>query len=184
MRRCEPSASHRDDVCGHGAILAPGDRPARSRITFGLVTDLTIGIVGGGQLARMMNEAATPLGLKVALLAEAPGVSAAQVVPDAVVGDYTDEATLLAFAREVDALTFDHEHVPAGLLRACADAGVAVRPGPDALLYAQDKAAMRARLTGLGVPCPDWRVVDTPADLVAFGDETGWPVINPVRSTP
>ena len=122
------------------------------------MTDLTIGIVGGGQLARMMNEAATPLGIKVALLAEAPGVSAAQVVPDAVVGDYTDEATLLDFARGVDALTFDHEHVPAALLRACSDAGIAARPGPDALRYAQDKAAMRARLSDMGVPCPAWRV--------------------------
>ncbi|MFT3875491.1 MAG: 5-(carboxyamino)imidazole ribonucleotide synthase [Propioniciclava sp.] len=149
----------------------------RSQITSGLVTDVMIGIVGGGQLARMMNEAATPLGLRVALLAEAPGVSAAQVVPDAVVGDYTDEATLLAFARGVDALTFDHEHVPAVVLRACVDAGVAVRPGPDALLYAQDKAAMRARLSEMGVPCPAWRVVATPADLIAFGDEIGWPII-------
>ena len=141
------------------------------------MTDLTIGIVGGGQLARMMNEAATPLGITVALLAEAPGVSAAQVVPDAVVGDYTDEATLLDFARGVDALTFDHEHVPAALLRACADAGIAARPGPDALLFAQDKAAMRHKLTGMGVPCPAWRVTRTPAELIAFGDEIGWPLI-------
>ncbi|MBK8461528.1 MAG: 5-(carboxyamino)imidazole ribonucleotide synthase [Nigerium sp.] len=125
----------------------------------------------------MMNEAATPLGIKVALLAEAPGVSAAQVVPDAVVGDYTDEATLLDFARGVDALTFDHEHVPAALLRACSDAGIAARPGPDALRYAQDKAAMRARLSDMGVPCPAWRVVSSPADLTAFGDTIGWPLI-------
>jgi 5-(carboxyamino)imidazole ribonucleotide synthase len=80
------------------------------------VTDLTIGIVGGGQLARMMNEAATPLGLGVRLLAEAPQTAAAQVVPDATVGDYTDAATLSDFAADVTAVTFDHEHVPTGLL--------------------------------------------------------------------
>ncbi|MDO5535415.1 MAG: 5-(carboxyamino)imidazole ribonucleotide synthase [Propionibacteriaceae bacterium] len=141
------------------------------------VTDLTIGIVGGGQLARMMNEAATPLGLGVRLLAEAAGTSAAQVVPDAEVGDYTDPATLTAFARGVDALTFDHEHVPTDLLRALADAGVAVRPGPDALLYAQDKAAMRERLTDLGIPAPAWRVTRTPEEFIAFGEEIGWPLI-------
>ncbi len=137
----------------------------------------TIGIIGGGQLARMMQAAAIGLGLRVRLLAEGPAVSAAQVVPDTVVGDYTDPATVHSFAAGCDAVTFDHEHVPTGILHDLERAGVAVRPGPDALVHAQDKAVMRARLSALGVPCPDWRVVDTPADLVAFGDETGWPVI-------
>ena len=141
------------------------------------MTDLTIGIVGGGQLARMMNEAATPLGLGVRLLAEAEGTSAAQVVPGTDVGDYTDAATLGAFARGVDAVTFDHEHVPTDLLRGLQDAGTAVRPGPDALVYAQDKAAMRERLTGLDIPAPAWRVTRTPEEFVAFGDEIGWPLI-------
>ena len=141
------------------------------------MTDLTIGIVGGGQLARMMNEAATPLGLTVRLLAEADGTSGAQVVPGAQVGDYTDEATLAAFAAGADAITFDHEHVPTDLLHRLQDAGVAVRPGPDALVYAQDKAAMRERLTALGIPAPAWRVTRTPEEFVAFGDEIGWPLI-------
>ncbi len=141
------------------------------------MTDLTIGIVGGGQLARMMNEAATPLGLAVRLLAEAEGVSAARVVPGAQVGDYTDAATLAAFAIGADAVTFDHEHVPTALLTQLQDAGVAVRPGPAALVYAQDKAAMRERLTALGIPAPAWRVTRTPEEFVAFGDEVGWPLI-------
>ena len=141
------------------------------------MTDLTIGIVGGGQLARMMNEAATPLGLQVRLLAEAEGTSAAQVVPGALVGDYTDAPTLSAFAVGTDAVTFDHEHVPTHLLRQLQDAGVAVRPGPDALLYAQDKAAMRERLTDLDIPAPAWRVTATVEEFIAFGDEVGWPVI-------
>ena len=135
------------------------------------MTDLTIGIVGGGQLARMMNEAATPLGLGVRLLAEAEGTSAAQVVPGTDVGDYTDAATLGAFARGVDAVTFDHEHVPTDLLRGLQDAGTAVRPGPDALVYAQDKAAMRERLTGLDIPAPAWRVTRTPEEFVPFTRE-------------
>ena len=141
------------------------------------MTDLTIGIVGGGQLARMMNEAATPLGLQVRLLAEAEGVSAAQVVPGAQVGDYTDGATITAFAEGADAVTFDHEHVPTALLQQLQDAGVAVHPGPAALVFAQDKAAMRERLTTLGIPAPAWRVTRTPAEFVAFGDEIGWPLI-------
>ena len=141
------------------------------------MTDLTIGIVGGGQLARMMNEAATPLGLGVHLLAEAEGTSAAQVVPGARVGDYTDAETLAAFAHGVDAVTFDHEHVPTARLQELVDAGVAVRPGPDALVFAQDKAAMRERLGALGIPAPTWRVTRTVEEFVAFGEEIGWPLI-------
>ncbi len=141
------------------------------------MTDLTIGIVGGGQLARMMNEAATPLGLRVRLLAEAPQTAAAQVVPDTTVGDYADAATLSDFAADVTAVTFDHEHVPTGLLAELEASGTPVRPGPTALEFAQDKAAMRARLSALGVPCPAWRVVATPQELADFAAETGWPVI-------
>lgn len=142
-----------------------------------MTLDLTIGIIGGGQLARMMYEAATPLGLGVKLLAEAPGVSAALVVPDAVVADYTDADAVVAFGRGLAAVTFDHEHVPAVVLRALEASGVPVRPGPDALMHAADKAVMRARMTALGVPCPRWRVTADAAELVAFGDEIGWPVI-------
>jgi 5-(carboxyamino)imidazole ribonucleotide synthase len=135
----------------------------------------SVGIVGGGQLARMMHQAAISLGIDVRLLAEGDGVSAAQVVPGAFVGDYTDHDDLVRFAAGVQALTFDHEHVPTRHLRALD--GVAVRPGPDALQYAQDKAAMRERLTGLGVDCPAFKVCADADDAVAFGDQQGWPII-------
>ncbi|MFV0406416.1 MAG: 5-(carboxyamino)imidazole ribonucleotide synthase [Propioniciclava sp.] len=141
------------------------------------MAQLRIGIIGGGQLARMMVEAATPLGLRLAVLAEGPEVSAAQVVPEARVGDFTDIATVTAFAAGLDALTCDHEHVPPAVLTAVAEAGVAVRPGPQALLHASDKAVMRRRLTEMGIPCPRWRVVADPQDLADFGTEHGWPVI-------
>ena len=136
-----------------------------------------IGIVGGGQLARMMHAASIGLGLRISLLAEGPDTSAAQVVADVTVGDYTDPATVLAFARGCEAVTFDHEHVPTAVLRELEATGVAVRPGPDALVHAQDKAVMRRRLAELDVPCPAWRVVATPDELAAFADEVGWPVI-------
>lgn len=142
-----------------------------------MTQDRVIGIVGGGQLARMMYAASIPLGLRVKLLAEGPATSAAQVVPEAEVGDYTDPDVLVAFAAGCDAVTFDHEHVPTDVLRAVAASGVPVRPSADALVHAQDKAVMRARLTELGIPCPAWRVTRTPAELVAFGDEVGWPLI-------
>ncbi|MFL6064812.1 MAG: 5-(carboxyamino)imidazole ribonucleotide synthase [Friedmanniella sp.] len=136
-----------------------------------------VGIIGGGQLARMMYQASIGLGIQVRLLAEGPDVSAAGAVHDVTVGDYTDPATVRAFAERCDAVTFDHEHVPGGLLRDLESAGVVVRPGAQALLHAQDKAVMRERLTALGIPCPEYRVVPDAAALTAFGEEHGWPLI-------
>jgi len=137
----------------------------------------TVGIIGGGQLARMMQAASIGLGINVRLLAEASDSSAARVVHDVTVGDYTDPATVRSFAAGCDVVTFDHEHVPSGLLRDLESAGVLVRPGPAALIHAQDKAIMRDRLNALGAPCPISRVVPDEAALAAFGDELGWPIV-------
>ncbi|WP_326597039.1 5-(carboxyamino)imidazole ribonucleotide synthase [Streptomyces sp. NBC_01803] len=140
-----------------------------------------VGMVGGGQLARMTHEAGIPLGIRFRLLSDTPRDSAAQVVNDVVVGDYRDLDTLRAFARGCDVITFDHEHVPTEHLRALEADGIAVRPGPDALVHAQDKGVMRARLTELGIPCPRHRVVADPADIRRFAEEdtgaTGFPVV-------
>ena len=101
-----------------------------------------VAVIGGGQLARMMAEPAAALGIPLRLLAEAPGVSAAQVIPDHVVGDYTDLATLREVTAGCEVVTFDHEHVPTDHLHAL-ESDLAVRPGPDALVHAQDKGVMR-----------------------------------------
>ncbi|MER6615305.1 5-(carboxyamino)imidazole ribonucleotide synthase [Streptomyces xantholiticus] len=137
-----------------------------------------VGMVGGGQLARMTHEAGIPLGLKFKLLSDTPQDSAAQVVSDVVVGDYRDLDTLLEFARGCDVITFDHEHVPYEHLRALEAQGINVRPGPDALVHAQNKGVMRAKLMEIGVPCPRHRIVADPADAAAFAEEVGgFPVI-------
>ncbi|MBP2360964.1 MULTISPECIES: 5-(carboxyamino)imidazole ribonucleotide synthase [Streptomyces] len=137
-----------------------------------------VGMVGGGQLARMTHEAGIPLGLKFKLLSDTPQDSAAQVVSEVVVGDYRDLETLRAFARGCDVITFDHEHVPTEHLRALEADGIPVRPGPDALVHAQDKGVMRAKLTEIVVPCPRHRIVEDAADVAAFAEEgDGFPVI-------
>ncbi|MDG9703152.1 5-(carboxyamino)imidazole ribonucleotide synthase [Streptomyces sp. DH37] len=147
-----------------------------------------IGMVGGGQLARMTHEAGIPLGIRFKLLSDTPQDSAAQVVRDVVVGDYRDLDTLRDFARGCDVITFDHEHVPTEHLRVLEAEGIPVRPGPDALVHAQDKGVMRARLTEIGVPCPRHRIVTDPADVTRFAREgaardgaaregDGWPVV-------
>lgn len=117
----------------------------------------------------MMQQSAIGLGIDIRLLAEGPDVSAAQVVPDHVVGDYTDLETLRTVVADAPVVTFDHEHVPPEHLRALQAEGHACRPGPDALLYAQDKGSMRERLGALGAPCPRNAIVASVDDLEAFG---------------
>ena len=132
---------------------------------------LRVGVIGGGQLARMMIAPAVELGLDLRVLAEDEGMSA-QLAATAV-GDYRDLDIVRAFAKDVDVVTFDHEHVPQEVLRALVAEGVAVHPGPDALQFAQDKLVMRARLAELGVPQPDWAAVRNVDELQAFLDDHG-----------
>ena len=132
-----------------------------------------VGVVGAGQLARMMQPSAIELGVRLRVLAESPQASAAQVIPDAPVGDHRDPAAVSGFASGCDVLTFDHEHVPGPLLEKLVGEGVSVRPGPEALRHAQDKLVMRRRLTELGLPCPRWRQVHSWDDVVAFAASLG-----------
>jgi len=136
-----------------------------------------VGMVGGGQLARMTHQAAIALGQSLRVLAADPDDGAALVAADLQHGHHTDLAALRAFAKGCDVVTFDHEHVPTEHIRALIAEGVTLLPGPDALLYAQDKQAMRQRLAELEAPAPRWAVLDTAADLERFGAEVGWPVI-------
>jgi 5-(carboxyamino)imidazole ribonucleotide synthase len=136
-----------------------------------------VGMVGAGQLARMTHQAAISLGQSVRVLAAAEDDAAALVAREVILGDHTRYSDLAAFAAGCDVLTFDHEHVPAEHMRALAAAGHALRPGPDALRYAQDKRAMRERLSGLGLPVPQWAAVTGAEDLAAFAEKVGWPVV-------
>jgi 5-(carboxyamino)imidazole ribonucleotide synthase len=132
-----------------------------------------VAVVGGGQLARMLAEPAAALGIPLRLLAEAPGVSAAQVIPDHTVGDYTDLGTLRRLVDGCRVVTFDHEHVPTDHLHALEDSGVAVRPGPGALVHAQDKVVMRDAVARLRLPQPRYRVVESVRDV----EELGFPCV-------
>jgi 5-(carboxyamino)imidazole ribonucleotide synthase len=128
----------------------------------------------------MMVPPAIELGIEIRVLAEGEGMSAA--IAATAVGDYTDLETVRAFARDVDVVTFDHEHVPQAVLRALVEEGVRVHPGPDALQFAQDKLRMRERLGELGIPMPDWARVETPEQLDAFiADHGGRAVVKTAR---
>ena len=132
-----------------------------------------VGMVGGGQLARMTHQAAIALGQSLRVLALAPDDGAALVAPDVRIGRHDDLAALREFAKGCDVVTFDHEHVPGDHIRALAEEGVTLLPGAAALKYAQNKRAMRERLADLGFPVPRW----TAGDLEAFAAEVGWPVV-------
>ena len=136
-----------------------------------------VGIVGGGQLARMCQPPAVALSLTLSVLAESETASAALVVPHSPVGEHTDLEALRTWAAGCDVVTFDHEHVPQEALAALQADGVVIHPGPEALVYAQDKLAMRRRLTELGLPCPRWAQARTAADVEAFAAEVGWPFV-------
>jgi 5-(carboxyamino)imidazole ribonucleotide synthase len=165
-----------ENVTARGEKVTAGGETIAVRLL--AVETPVVGVVGAGQLARMMQQAAIGLGVPLRLLAEAPSASAAQVIADTEVGDHNDLHTLTAWSKGCDVVTFDHEHVPTAHLEALIAAGVACRPGPEALLHAQDKAVMRERLSALGLPCPRHLLVSDADELDAFAQSVGgYPVI-------
>lgn len=133
-----------------------------------------VGVVGGGQLARMMIPAAVNLGIDLAVFSESEGSSAHLVTTW--VGDFRDFAQLKNFASSVDVLTFDHEHVPLEHLEALQSEGVKVYPPPGALRLTHDKIVMREELAKLGVPQPRFQVI-TDRDDQALQLVGGFPAV-------
>jgi len=135
-----------------------------------------VGVIGGGQLARMMVPAAINIGVDLSVFAEDADSPAALAV--SAFGDFRVSHDVVAFAQGLDVLTFDHEHVPTVVLREVEDTGVSVSPSADALTLTHNKIVMRQRLSALGVPQPRWGVVDEKAEkdtvLAAVG---GFPCV-------
>ena len=145
-------------------------------------------VIGGGQLARMMQEEASALGVHLRALVEAPDGSAAQVMPDAPVGRPDDAGAVRDLLQpsqgeqpqdlaDAAVLTFEHEHQDHALLQQLADQGVSVQPSAQALLYARDKLEMRRAMTRLDLPQPAWSPVSQPAEVLEFALQHGWPVV-------
>jgi 5-(carboxyamino)imidazole ribonucleotide synthase len=134
-----------------------------------------VGVIGGGQLARMMIVPAINLGIELKVLAESKNSSANLAAT--VVGDYTDLKTVLSFAEGVDVITFDHEHVPLQILEALEAKGISVQPSSKALAHAQNKLVMREAFEAIGAPNPQWAAVSTPSELDTFIAEHGPEVI-------
>ena len=159
---------------GHEGVLEdgmPDDHKVKASI--GWVSHKAKPIVtvyGDGQLARMMQPAAAELDIHLRILASSQEQSAAQVIPDVVLGDYHAYETLVSAAKDADALTFEHEHVPTEHVQALIDAGYNVQPQPSALLYAQDKLFMRQKLAELGAPVPRFAQIASVEDARNFAE--------------
>ena len=139
----------------------------------------TVGILGGGQLARMLVLAGVPLGLRFVVLDPTADACAGQCAP-LLVGGYDDQAALVEFASRIDVATFDFENVPADSARHLA-AQVPVYPAPDALAMAQDRLVEKSLFRELGIPVPAFADVDSREGLEAAVAEVGLPCILKTR---
>ena len=139
----------------------------------------TVGILGGGQLARMMALAAAPLGVRVLVLDPAADACAGQLAP-LLARDYGDERALVEFASRIDAATFDFENVPAASAEWLAQR-MPVHPGPLALATAQDRLAEKTLFRELGIPLPEFADVPTREALDAAVAAIGAPGILKTR---
>ena len=143
----------------------------------------TLGVVGGGQLGRMLGEAAGPLGVEVVVSDPTPDCPARSVVRDQVVGDFDDGATMRELAERADVLTYEIELAdPDALERVAEETGTPVHPDPDTLRTIQDKLVQNRAFADAGIPHPEFRRIDDADDLRAAGEELGWPVMLKART--
>jgi 5-(carboxyamino)imidazole ribonucleotide synthase len=140
---------------------------------------MTLGIVGAGQLARMLLEDASALGVDCVVLAESPDDGAAKACANVILGSPHDEAAMRSLVNACDVVTFDHELVDLALLARLEAEGAVFRPSPTSLVLAVDKAAMRRALDGAGLPIPAFSIIapEDEGDLVGFGARQGWPIM-------
>lgn len=137
----------------------------------------TVGVVGAGQLARMMAQAAIPLDIRIVLLAERSDDAAAQVIPDVRIGRPDEVDAMERLATEVDVITFDHEVVDVDILRHLEERGHSVAPSAATMTLAQNKRLQRVQLQEAGFPNPRFVCADTEILALEFAEQVGWPVV-------
>jgi 5-(carboxyamino)imidazole ribonucleotide synthase len=143
----------------------------------------TLGVVGGGQLGRMLAEAASPLGVDVVVLDPTQDCPAVPPAADQIVGEFDDPARVAELAARADALSFEIELADPDLLeRVGDDAGVPVHPAPETLRTIQDKLVQNRALDDAGVPVPAFRAVDNADDLQTAFDDLGSPLMLKART--
>jgi len=136
-----------------------------------------VGVVGGGQLARMMYQAAISLDVELRVLAAGAFDAAARIAHDVTVGDWHDPDTLRSFAAPCDVITFDHELVDPATVELMEDTGTVVRPGAATLRTAADKAGQRALCDRLGIATPPHVIATEASEVAAAAGRFGYPIV-------
>jgi 5-(carboxyamino)imidazole ribonucleotide synthase len=149
--------------------------------TFPLKPGSTIGVLGGGQLGRMLALAAARLGFDVAILTPEPDACAARVAARGIVAAYDDADALEALAQAAEVVTFEFENVPAAVIQRLQALGVEVAPGPLALAVAQDRVEEKSFLRACNVPTVDFAAIDSAADIPAALARLGAPALLKTR---
>jgi 5-(carboxyamino)imidazole ribonucleotide synthase len=140
-----------------------------------------LGIIGGGQLARMTAIAALPLGVEVVVLEKKPHSPAARLSPDCIVGDWADRETLMRFAARCDVITLENEFVDAAALEVLECSGHKVFPNAKCIATVQDKFMQKSALQNAGIAVPKFCAVKTAEEIIAAGNHFGWPVVLKTR---
>ena len=140
-----------------------------------------LGILGGGQLARMTLQAAVPFGIDTAILADAPDSPAGRMAGHEIVGGWQDETALRRFADLVDVITLENEFVDAAVLARLARWGKQVRPGAAVLQAIQDKLIQKQTLADAGLPVPRFAAITSANDIEVAAAAYGWPLIVKAR---
>ncbi|MFN9785259.1 MAG: 5-(carboxyamino)imidazole ribonucleotide synthase [Planctomycetia bacterium] len=137
----------------------------------------TLGIIGGGQLAKMCAQAASQLGIEVCILERAERFPARHLAAATLRGDWDDGEEVAALARQCDVVTLENEFVDARALRHAEQHGAIVRPGSATMATVQDKFLQKTAFAQAGLPLPRFAAVESPADAVLFARAHGWPVV-------
>ena len=140
-----------------------------------------IGILGGGQLGRMLAMAAAQLGFDAHIFTDEEDSPASRVAARTIVADYRDRAALQAFAQSVGVVTSEFENVPAETAAALVAAGARVAPNPEALAIAQDRLSEKTFFNDLGIATAPFAAIDSDADLSMALPRIGFPAILKTR---
>ncbi len=142
---------------------------------------MRVGILGGGQLARMTIAAAVGLGIDVAIFEREADSPAGRLTTQEVVGPWEDAALRARFAALCDVITLESEFVDPAILAAFEALGVPVRPGAATLTLVGDKLRQKEAFAAVGLPLPAFRAVESPEEVLRFAAEWGWPLVLKAR---
>ncbi len=140
-----------------------------------------IGIVGGGQLGRMMAMEASDLDIFISVLDPTPNCPATAFADEHVLGDFTDKETVLSFGQDKDVLTFEIESANAEALIELENRGIKIHPSPKTLTIIKDKFMQKEFLSGHGIPLAPYARVDSRADIEQFAEKYAYPIVLKLR---